>query len=186
MSMVCTYGQAKKIVDMKRVNQDLFHLTPEFCGKAIIRIPVEASFAPPFPHDTDEGTAQFLSFEGTHPLRDAFREELATRGCKYIPITSGNISGAPTIEDFESAKKLAAHMRTRASFMGMDGIKTAVIDIPSDKGDHKGSFIILSLCNPKAIEVKRLADKTDRDATEKYLDELLPSVQRQTPLVYAL
>jgi len=186
MSVVCTYEQALKIVDKNRVNKDFFRLNPSFCSKAIIRIPVDTAIAPSFPYNSKEGSLQFLSFEETHPLRSAFSEEVAVRGCGYIAITSGNIGGAPTITDLEPAKDLALLLNLKASFLGMHDIQTVVADIPGDKGTHKGSYVILSFCNPDAIEVKRLANKTDREMTEKLLNELFPEVHTQTPLVYAL
>jgi tRNA A37 threonylcarbamoyladenosine synthetase subunit TsaC/SUA5/YrdC len=186
MSVVCTYEQAKQFVDRSRVNEDFFRLSAEFCSKAIVRIPVDPAVTPPFPYCTDEGTVQFLTFETTHPMRNAFKEELAARGCEYISITSGNITGAPTIDDLESAKSLAAVFNIKAEFAGMTDVQTVVTDIPEDEGGHKGSYIILSFCNPNAIEVKRLANKTDRKVTEEYLKKLFAKVQTQTPLVYAL
>jgi len=186
MSVACTYEQAKKIVDKNRVNEDFFRLTANFCSRAIIRIPVDTAITLPFPYNVEEESLQFLSFEETHPLRNAFREEIAAGGCEYIAITSGNISDAPTIEDLEPAKDLALLFNLKASFLGMHDIQTVVTDIPGDKGAHKGSYIILSFCNPSAIEVKRLANKTDREMTERFLKELFTEVHTETPLVYAL
>jgi len=186
MSTVCTYEQALKVVDKNRVNKDFFRLTSSFCGKAIIRIPVDAAIAPSFPYNPEGGSIQFLSFEATHPLRSAFKEEIAVRGCEYIAITSGNINGAPTIDDLETAKELALFLNLKASFLEMHDIKTIVADIPGDKGAHKGSYVILSFCNPDAIEVKRLANKTDREMTEKLLTGLFTELQTQTPLIYTL
>ena len=185
-SLVCTYEQAIELVDRNRVNEDFFRLSARFCGRVIVRIPVDAAGPLPFPYNSDERTLQFLSFEHTHPVRDAFREELAARGCEYLSITSGNIHGAPTIEDLESAKMLAALFNIKASFLGMDDMQTIVTDIPGDTGAHKGSYIILSFCNPAAIEIKRLANKSDREVTERYLKELFADIETQTPLVYAL
>ncbi|MCL1809563.1 MAG: hypothetical protein FWG42_07370 [Clostridiales bacterium] len=186
MNVVCTYEQAKQIVDRDRVNGDFFRITADFCSKAIVRIPVDAAIPLPFPYNTKEGTTQFLNFEGAHPILNAFRKELAERGCEYTSITSGNVHGAPTIEDLESAKMLAALFNIKASFLGMDDTQTVVTDIPAAKGDNKGSFIIISFCNPDAIEVKRLANKVDRDVTEQYLEKLFAELDTQSPLVYAL
>jgi len=186
MSMACTYEQAGMLVDKSRVNEDFFRLTDSFCSKAIIRIPVDKAVTLPFPYNTKEGSLQFISFEETHPMRSAFREEIAKRGCPYMAITSGNISDAPTIEDLEPAKILALLFNIKASFLGMHDVQTVVIDIPGDKGAHKGSYTILSFCNPDAIEVKRLANKNDRKVTEKHLKELFMEVHTQTPLVYSL
>jgi len=186
MSTVCTYEQARQIVDKNRVNEDFFRLSASFCSRAIIRIPVDTAFAPQFSYNSEEGSIQFLSFEEMNPLRTAFREEIAARGCGYIAITSGNISGAPTIEDLEPAKDLALLLNQKASFLGMPDIQTVVTDIPGDKGAHKGSYAILSFCNPNAIEVKRLVNKTDREMTEIFLKELFTEVHTQTPLIYAL
>ena len=185
-SVVCTYEQAKQIVDRNRVNEDFFRLSAYFCSRVLVRIPIDGAAAFPFPYNTKDGTMQFLNFAETHPIRNAFREELAARGCEYISITSGNIHGAPTIEDLGSAKMLAALFNIKASFLGMHDVQTVVTDIPADEGAHKGSFAILSFCNPNAIEVKRLANKSDREVTEKYLKELFAKVQTQTPLEYAL
>jgi hypothetical protein len=185
-SLVCTYGQAKRIVDRNRVNEDFFRLSAYFCSRVIVRIPVDTGGALPFPHNVKEGTVQFLSFEETHPLRYAFKEELAVRGCEYVSITSGNINEAPTIEALEPAKVLAALFNIKSSFLGIDDAKTVVTDIPGDKGSHKGSFVILSFCNPNAIEVRRLADKTDREVTEKHLRHLFAATDTKTPLIYAL
>jgi len=184
MSVVCSYEQAMQVVDKKLVNEDFFRLSPDFCNKAIIRIPVNQTEKLPFSYNKTAGTLQFLSFEGAHPMRSALKDELFTRGCEYISITSGNIHEAPTIEDLESAKKLAALFEIKASFLGMHGIKTVVADIPGDKSAHKGSYIILSFCNPDAIEVKRLANKIDRDFTENYLKELFSDIDIKTPLVF--
>jgi len=186
MSMVCTYEQAKKIVDNNKVNKDFFRLTASFCSKAIIRIPVDTAITLQFPYNFEEGSLQFLSFEEAHPLRNAFREEIAARGCQYIAITSGNISDTPTIEELEPAKDLALLLNLKASFLGMHDIQTVVTDIPGDNGSHKGSYVILSFCNPDAIEVKRLANKTDREMTERLLKDLFTEVHTETPLVYAL
>lgn len=186
MSVVCSYEQAMRIADKKRVNEDFYRLSPHFCGEAIIRIPVNTSIPLTFPYNTEEGTMQFLSFEETHPLRGALMKGLSARGCEFISITSANIHGAPTIESTEAAKLLAAVFNAKASFLGMDGIKTVVADIPEDKGIHKGSFSILSFCDPEAIEVKRLVDKTASDFTAKHLEELFKQVDTQTPLRYAL
>ena len=185
MSVVCTYEQAKKIVDKNRVNADFFRLSAYFCSGALIRIPVDSTISLPFPYNEAEGTLQFLSFEETHPIRGVLIKELAARGCEYISITSANIHGAPTIEDLESAKVLAALFNMKASFLDADDVQTVVTDIPSDKGVHKGSFSIISFCNPNAIEVKRLANKADREFTEKYLNELFARVHTQTPLLFA-
>ena len=186
MSMACTYEQAGMIVDKSRVNEDFFRLTERFCSSVIVRIPVDSAITLPFPHNSEDGSLQFISFEETHPMRSAFREEVANRGCPYMAITSGNISDAPTIEDLEPAKILALLFNIKASFLGMHDVQTVVIDIPGDKGAHKGSYTILSFCNPDAIEVKRLANKNDRKVTEKHLKKLFKEVHTQTPLVYAL
>jgi len=185
-SLVCTYEQAKRIVDKDRVNEDFFRLSACICSRAIIRIPVDTTVSLPFPYNIEDGTIQFLSFEEAHPLRNAYKEELTARGCEYISITSGNIHEAPTIEDIESAKALAAYFNLKSSFLGMHDVQTVVTDIPHDNGSHKGSFVILGFCNPNAIEVKRLANKTDREATEKHLQHLFTGVDTQTPLIYKL
>jgi hypothetical protein len=96
------------------------------------------------------------------------------------------MSGAPTIEDVESAKMLAVLFNVKASFLGMTGVETVVTDIPSDHGEHNGSYAILSFCSPKAIEVKRLVNKMDREGTERHLKALFAKVHTQTPLEYAL
>jgi len=186
MSVVCTYEQAKRIVDRKRVNEDFFRINADFCSRLLVRMPVDITLALPFPHNTEDGTAQFMSFEKAHPIRSAFKERLAARGCEFVSITSGNIHGAPTVENLESAKMLAAVFNIKASFLGMGDTQTVVTDIPADKGAHEGSYIILSFCNRDAIEVKRLANKTDREVTERRLKELFADVHTQTPLVYAL
>ena len=186
MSFACTFEQAAQIVDKNRVNEDFFRLSPYLCSRLITRIPVDAEIIKRFPSNTKDGTLQFISFEDTNPLRDALREELYKRGCEYLSITSGNIHGAPTIEDFESAKMLAALFNIKTSFLGMNDIQTVAVDIPSDNGGHKGSYIILSFCNPNAIEVKRLANKKDRDVTEKSLREMFANVKLQTPFIYDL
>jgi len=186
MSVVCTYEQAKQIVDRKQVNRDFFSLSEDFCSKILVRIPVDKTITLPFPYNSQEGTLQFLNFGKVHPLRCAFREELASRGCEYISITSGNIHSAPTIEELEPAKMLAVLFNITASFLGIHDTQTVVTDIPTDRGAHKGSFAILSFCNPDAIEIKRLANKVDREVTEKYLEELFTEVNTQTPLVFAL
>lgn len=185
MSLVCTYEQAKGIVDRDRVNEDFFRISQHLSSRALIRIPVDRSLDLPFPYNTEDGTVQFLDFGDAHPIRNAFREELASRGCEYLSITSGNIHGAPTIEDFDSAKKLAAFMNIKADFL-KSSVRTVVTEIPDDHGETKGSYIILSFCNPEAIEVKRLANKTDREVTERYLAEILPKVDIKTPVIYAL
>lgn len=186
MSVVCTYEHAKRIVDRNKVNEDFFRISADLCSKVIVRIPVDTTATLPFPYNTQDDTMQFLNFEKAHPIRRAFLEELAVRGCEYVSITSGNLHDAPTIEDFESAKMLAAVFNIKASFLGMHDLETVVADIPEDKCAHNGSYIILSFCNPKAIEVKRLANKTDRAFTERYLQELFKTVHTQTPLTYAL
>lgn len=186
MSVVCTYEKAKQIVDKNRVNKDFFNLNADFCSKVIVRIPIDAAHLHSFPYNTQDGTIQFLDFEKAHPLRNAFKEELTKRGCEFLSITSANLHGAPTIDDIESAKKLAVFFNMKASFLSMNNLETMVVDIPTDKNDHKGSFIILSFCNPHAIEVKRLANKTDREFTEKHLKELFATVHTETPLKYSL
>ena len=186
LSAVCTYEQAKRIVDVDRINEDFFRISAYVCGKVIVRIPVDATVPLPFPLNQTDGTTQFLDFTEAHPIRSAFTEELAARGCEYISITSGNISGAPTIDDLESAKQLAVLFNLKASFLGMDDAQTAIVDIPGDGGAHKGSYTILSFCNPEAVEVKRLTNMGDREFTDRYLKELLTDVRFKTPLVYAL
>ncbi|MDR0373681.1 MAG: mediator of RNA polymerase II transcription subunit 6 [Nitrososphaerota archaeon] len=184
LSVVCTYEQAKQIVDRERVNDDFFRIPAYFCSRVIVRIPVDTSSS--FPHDKAEGTMQFLSFEEMHPIHRALKDELFARGCEHMLITSGNIHGAPTIEDLVSAKMLTALFNIEASFLGMPDVETIVADISESKGIHKGSYIILSFCNKDAIEVKRLANKVDREVTEKYLEELFTNVHTQTPLEYTL
>ena len=186
MSVVCTYEQAKEFVDKNRVNKDFFRLSASFCSKVILRIPVDPMAALPFSYHMEEETVQFFSFETTHPLRSAFQKTLAARGCEYLSITSGNLSGAPTIEDLESAKLLAAVFNAKASFFGMEDTQTLVTDIPEDRGAHAGSFAILSFCNQNAIEVKRLVNKVDRELTEIHLKKTLAKVHTQTPLVYTV
>jgi len=186
LSAVCTYGQAGQIAGSDRINEDFFKLSPYLCGKIIVRIPVNTQLALPFPYNTEDGTMQFLDFSETHPMRRAFAQELALRGCEYVSITSGNISGAPTIEDLDSAKQLAVLFNLKASFLGMPEVRTAVADIPGDAGGHKGSYCILSFCNPGAVEVKRLTNMGDRDFTDRYLKGLLSDVPMKTPLVYSL
>ena len=186
MSVVCAYEQAKQFADKDRINQDFFSLPPGFCGKVILNIPVKKDAGLPFPYNTKNDTTQFLSFEQTHPIREALLKALAERGCEYLSITSGNITGAPTIEDVGSAKQLAALINIKASFLGIEAAETVVTDIPADKGGHKGSFIILSFCDPEAIEVRRLANKADREVTERYLKELFSGIDTKTPLVYAV
>ena len=186
-SLVCTYGQALRFVDRKRVNEDFFRLSEYICGRVLVRIPVDTAQELPFPYNSENGTVQFLDFKRTHPIRSAFVETLARKGCEYLAITSGNIHGAPTIEDVESAKMLAVVFNVKAEFLGMSGAETVVTDIPGDNGiAQKGSYTILSFCNPAAVEVKRLTNNADRDFTEKYLKELLADVKFKTPLVYAL
>jgi len=186
MSVVCSYEQAKKIVDRDRVNEDFFRLPKDFFSKVIVRIPVDPTLTLPFPYNEDNNTVQFLSFEYGHPLRSIFKEELARRGCEYISITSGNIHGAPTVEDFESARVLTAVFNLKALSIETPTIQTILVDIPGDKGHNSGSYIIVSFCKKEAIEVKRLANKSDREVTEKYLAELLAGVDLQTPLMYTL
>jgi len=186
LSVVCTYEQAKRIADRKRVNEDFFRIPASLRGRVIVRIPIDTTLALPFPYNESDGTMQFLDFEQTHPVHNAFRKELFDRGCEYLSITSGNLHGAPTVEDLASAKKLAAAFNIKTSFLEMRGVQTVVADIPSEKGFHRGSFIILSFGNPDAIEVKRLANKTDREFTERYLKELFAGIPTKTPLVYAL
>ena len=186
MSVVCTYERAKQFVDRNRVNSDFYRLSETFCSKVIVRVPIDPEITPPFAYNADGGTAQFFTFENRHPIRIAFQEALADRGCEYLSITSGNISGAPTIEDVESAKLLATVFNVKASFLGMDKTQTVVTDIPEDNGSHKGSFAILSFCNKGAIEVNRLANKADRKVTETHLREILAEVDTQTPLVYTV
>lgn len=186
MSVVCTYEQALQIVDKKRINRDFFCLTPSICSKVIVRIPVDASRTLPFSYNSKEGTLQFLSFEQAHPFLNDLRRKLANRGCEYLSITSGNLHGAPTIEDVESAKRLAALFNMKVSFLGMHDMQTVVTDAPAEKSAHRGSYAILSFCNPEAIEVKRLANKSDKEFTERYLKELLGEVHTQTPLEFVL
>lgn len=186
MSVVCTYEQAKQIVDRSRVNEDFFRIPAYLCASVIVRIPVDTTITLPFPYNSQERTMQFLNFDEMHPIRNALREELSVRGCEYLSITSANLHGAPTIEDLEAAKLLAALFNIKASFLGMHDIQTVVADIPSDRNAHKGSYIIVSFCNPNAIEVKRLANKTDMEVTDRYLKELFANIPTQTPLVYAL
>jgi len=186
LSAVCTYEQAGQIADSERINEDFFRLSPYLCGKVIMRIPVNTSLSLPFPYNTEDGTMQFLDFAETHPMRAAFAKELASLGCEYISITSGNISGAPTVEDLGSAKKLAALFNLKAAFLGMPEVETVVADIPGDTGSHKGSYCILSFCNPGAVEIKRLTNMGDRDFTDRYLKELLSDVTMKTPLIYSL
>ena len=186
MSLVCTYEQGKKIVDRNRVNEDFFRLSPDFCSRVIIRIPVDIGGEMPFPYISDKGTCQFIDFANAHPVNGAFTKELAKRGCEYLSITSANINSEPTIEDLESAKKLAILFNQKALSLGMQGIETVVVDIPSNKGFYKGSYIILSFCEQSAIEVKRLANKKDREVTERQLTKMFANVQTMTPLVYAL
>ena len=186
ISLACTYEQAKQIVDRDRVNEDFFRIPAYLCGRVLVRIPIDTTIKHPFPYNKKEGNMQFIDFKEGHPFRKAFRDELAARGCEYISITSGNVHGAPTIEDLESAKMLAVLFNIKASFFGISDLQTVVTDIPEDKGAHKGSYIILSFCNPNAIEIKRLANKTDREFTERYLQELFAKIHTQTPLEYAL
>lgn len=186
MSAVCTYRQAKQIVDRSRVNEDFFRITPYLCSKVLVRIPIDITITLPLPYSVEDGTLQFMDFEEAHPIRNAFRKELFNRGCEYISITSGNLHGAPTIGDLESAKMLAALFNIKASFLGMNDIQTVVTDIPADKSAHEGSYIILSFCNPDAIEIKRLANKTDKAFTDNFLKELFAEIHTQTPLIYAL
>lgn len=186
MSVVATYAQMKGIVDKQRVNEDFYRISEHFCGKVIVRIPVDKTLSLPFPYNAKDGSLQILNFKETHPLRGAFREELAAGGCDFISITSANLHGAPTIVDVEAAKLLAALFNMKASFFGVGDTRTVVTDIPADDGGYKGSFIILSFCNPDAIEVKRLANKTDREVTENCLNELFASIKTKTPLVYNL
>jgi len=185
-SLICTYEQAMQVVDKDKVNKDFFLISPYICSNAIIRIPVDTTLSLPFPYNTKDGTMQFLSFEEAHPLRNAYKEELSERGCVYASVTSGNIHDAPTIEELEPAKALAAYFNVKSSFLGMNDTKTVVTDIPGDYGSHKGSFVIISFCNPDAIEIKRLANKADREITQKHLQHLFSDINTQTPIVYAL
>ena len=66
------------------------------------------------------------------------------------------------------------------------GVRTVVTDIAGDGGAHKGSYIILSFCNPDAIEVKRLANKTDREFTERYIKELFADIPVKSPIIFSL
>lgn len=184
MSAVCTYEMARRIVDKKRVNADFYHLSAEICGKVIVRIPIDTTL--PVPHSLREGTMQFLDFSRVHPMRSAFTAAIAARGCEYLAITSGNVHGAPVVEDLTSATMLAAVFNLKASLLGIPNVQTVVTDIPTEAGAHRGSLVILSFCNPQAIEVKRLANKSDREFTESYVEALLADVPVQTPLVYTL
>ena len=185
LSTVCSYEQAKLFVDKARVNEDFFSIPADLCSKVILRIPVEKTVTHKLPHNTKQETMQFLNFEAHHKVRCAFRDELAAKGCDHISITSGNIHGAPTIEELEPAKMLATVFNIKADFFGMD-LETIVTDFPDEVGGQKGSYIVLSFCNKEAIEVKRLANKIDREVTEKCLKELFRDIKTQTPLVYAL
>ncbi|MCL2664692.1 MAG: hypothetical protein FWE82_03690, partial [Defluviitaleaceae bacterium] len=185
MSVVCTSPQAKKNADKSRVNGDFYNLPDDFAGRVIVRIPVAADGPLPFPYHIEKGTMQYLSFEGTHPLRETFGRKIAERGCDYAAITSANIGGAPTIEDIAPAKKLALLFNIKSEFACLNA-QTVVAEIPGDAGGHRGSLAIVSFCNKDAIEVKRLADKNDRRLTEKYLADLFANIKTETPLVYAL
>jgi hypothetical protein len=185
-SVVCSNEQARQLVCESRINKDFYRMPADLTGKVIVRIPVDDTKPFPFPYNSDDSTLQFLNFDEAHHIRSAFRKEVAARGCGFISITSGNLHSTPTIEDPETAKRLAVLFNIKASFFGFNEIETIVADIPGDKGAHKGSFIILSFCNPNAIEVKRLANKTDREVTEKYLNELFADIETQTPLIYSL
>jgi len=186
LSLACTYEQAKRFVDKERVNQDFFLLSEEFTGRVIVRIPVDRSLSLPFPYNTQDGTSQFLNISVTHPMRKALTEELTARGCEYLSITSANVHGAPTVEDLDSAKRLAGLVNLKAPFFGMDAMSTVVTDIPDDNAAHKGSYVILSFCNPDAIEVRRFANKEDREVSEKLLSGLFGKIDFKTPLIYNL
>jgi yrdC domain. len=186
MSTVCTYEQAKKLVDPTRVNQDFFSLSASMFGRMIARIPIDPTLELPLQYNKADATMQLISFEGTHPLRNALREELVSRGCEYLNITSGNIHGAPTIGDTEAAKMLAVAFNIKADFLGMKDFETIVIDIAGDIGEHEGSYTIISFCNPDAIEIKRLVNKTDRELTDSHIESLFANIPLKTPIVYAL
>ena len=186
LSLACSYDQAKQFVDKNRVNQDFFQLSEEFTGRVIVRIPVDQSLDLPFPYNTSDGTTQFLNISQTHPMRRALIEELTARGCEYLSITSGNVHGAPTVEDLTSAKRLAALINMKAPFFKMDPMATVVTDVPGDKAYHKGSYVILSFCNPDAIEVRRLAGNGDMETSSKLINSLLEKVDTKTPLLYKL
>jgi len=186
LSVVCSYEQAKQIVDRDRVNEDFFRLSSCLCSRALIRVPVDTSKELPFPYNKEDNTMQFIDFDESYPIRNAYREELFNRGCQFTSITSGNIHDAPTIEDVESAKMLAALFNINASFLGMHDVQTVVTDIPLEKGPHEGSYAIFSFCNPEAVEIKRLANKGDRAAMEKFLEEHYSKLDTIRPLVYAL
>ena len=186
LSLACSYTQAKQFVDKERVNPDFFRLSDEFAGRVIIRVPVDQSLDLPFPYNRVDGSTQFLNIAQTHPMRKALIEELTARGCEYLSITSGNVHGAPTVEDLDSAKRLAALINIKAPFFKMDPMCTVVTDVPGDKAYHKGSYVILSFCNPDAIEVRRLSGNNDRQASEDLLDLLFKGLDIQTPLLYKL
>ena len=186
MSTVCTYEQAKKFVDPARVNPDFFSLSASMFGRMISRIPIDPALDLPLPHSKVDSTIQCISFEGTHPLRNALREELAGRGCEYLNITSGNIHGAPTVKDTEAAKMLAVMFNIKSDSLGMKDLETIVVDIAGDTGEHEGSYAIVSFCNPDAIEIKRLINKTDRERTDDYIESLFANISLKTPIVYAL
>jgi len=186
LSLACTYEQAGNFVDKNRVNQDFFRLSEELASHAIVRIPVDLSLKIPFPYNEKDGTVQFLNIFHTHPMRKALMQELTAGGCEYLSITSGNVHGASTAEDLDSAKRLAALTNIKAAFFGMDSLSTVVTDVPNDKASHKGSYVILSFCNPDQIEIKRLANKADKSVTERHIEKLFEKTDFQTPLVYNL
>lgn len=186
MSLVCSYEQAMNFVDKNRVNKDFFKLSPYVCSRMIVRIPIDTTIPLPFSYNFNDDTVQFLDFESVNPIRKAFQKELFLRGCEYLSITSGNIHSAPTVNNIEDAKELAALFNIKAYFLGMNEVQTVVTDIPSDKHSHEGSYIIVSFCNPDVIEVKRLANKTDLAITEQCIKELFSPLSLQSPIIYSL
>ena len=185
LSLICTCKQAKEMADKERVNRDFFNITPDICRKVIVRFPLNTALNLPFPHNTDDGTVQFQSFETSHPILREIQRLLAVKGCPFLSGTSGNIHGSPTIETLTEAKRLAVLFNIEASFWGLK-TETAVIDIPAANGKNKGSFPIIGFSNPQAIEVMRLMNKTDRELTERYLTPITEKYRFETPLVYTV
>ena len=183
LSLICTCEQAKKIADKERVNRDFYNITPDICRKVIVRFPLNTAINLPFPHNTDDGTAQFQSFESSHPILREIQRLLNIKGCLFLSGTSGNIHGSPAIETLTDAKRLAVLFNIEASFWELK-TETIVVDIPSANGRNKGSFPIVGFSNPQAIEVMRLMNKTDRKMTEQYLTPILAEYGFETPLVY--
>jgi len=181
LSVVACYASIQKIIDKTRINPDYYILPENLSSKFIFRVPIIKNDYPFSYHNTNN-TLQYITFDHGNLYRKKLLELLNEKGIEFLSITSGNVSGAPTVTEDLDALELAVVFNEYAHMLDID-LKTVVALNKTDTYDHKGSYLIIDFSKPENVEIKRYINKDDIKTTHEFLEKYHIGKNFSTPLI---